>query len=87
MAKQIKEVEVEFPDCDICGRDIGTEEYLDLVTVVSKRRHADDGSEFPPRFNDHCSLSICKRCISRPGIWQQRLYEVVDETIKGQHRY
>jgi hypothetical protein len=34
MTKHKKEIEVEYPDCDICGKDIGEDECVELDLSV-----------------------------------------------------
>jgi len=64
MAKKIREIEVEYPDCTICGNEIsGGEEYFDININLGKMTVGESGGGTGIRSgNNQRPLKLCKKC-------------------------
>jgi len=64
MAKKTREVEVEYPDCTICGSEISVgEEYFSLGINLGKGTVSETGrSSGIGTVNSLRPLHICKKC-------------------------
>uniref|UniRef100_A0A6M3LTH7 Uncharacterized protein n=1 Tax=viral metagenome TaxID=1070528 RepID=A0A6M3LTH7_9ZZZZ len=64
MAKKIREIEVEYPDCTICGNEIsGGEEYFDININLGKITVGESGGGTGIRSgNNQRPLKLCKKC-------------------------
>lgn len=74
MAKHKKEIEVEYPDCDICGRDIGDGEYI--LLKLSVRMEFDRG--FTRWSTEGSDVTICQSCMKNP-LWKLELIRKAEE--------
>lgn len=76
MAKHKKEIEVEYPDCNICGKDIGEDEcvVLDLAVQTEKEGFT--------RWNStkDMKICICRGCITNV-VWKYKLLQLAEATI------
>jgi len=80
MAKRKIEVEVEYPDCAICGRDIGEDEYIGLRLELGKTKRHREGHIMPTQLHLG-DLDICMDCATKRAKLNQRLEELVESTM------
>ena len=78
-------MEVEYPDCAICGRDIGEDEYIELGLQLGKTKRHKEGYRMPTRLYVR-DLTICMNCATKSAKLNQRLDELVESTMSEMTR-
>ena len=82
MTKRKVEIEIECPDCDICGADIGMDEYFELETRVCKKRRRNTGTS--ESYHTHDAIRICEKCKQDVELITEKINELVKEDLTGE---
>jgi hypothetical protein len=81
MAKRKIELEVEYPDCAICGRDLGEDEYISLGLELGKKHRNKYGDQMPTRLYTG-DLFVCMSCATKSAKVNQQLVALVESTMR-----
>ena len=86
MTKKKIEIEVEYPDCDLCGECIGEDEQYIKLNLAGTRFtcHQGEYTTTGIPLKDK-TMVICKRCATDPDKdkLKQRLQGEVDDMLSG----
>lgn len=82
MTKRKVEIEIECPDCDICGADIGMDEYFELETRVCKKRRRNTGTS--KSYHTHDAICICENCKQNTELVTEKIKEIVKADLTGE---
>ena len=82
MTKRKVEIEIECPDCDICGRDIGMNEYIEVELRMCKKRRRETGTSATYRTYD--AIRICEKCQQNKGLVTEKIKEIVKADLTGE---
>lgn len=83
MTKRKIEIAVDYPDCEICGKEIEPYKvYIKLKVEVGECIHfeRDGGRE---NELDNIRMNICMNCIRHPGKWRFTFQEMTESMIAG----